>query len=160
MNEAYLLIGGNIGNRELALRTACQWIEQEAGQILQCSSLYDTEAWGKTDQPSFLNQCLKVKTPYPPEDLLRILLAIEQKMGRQRTAKLAPRNIDIDILLYNDCILTTPELVIPHPEMARRRFVLTPLAEIAPNHMHPALRQTILALLHSCPDLLTAKKLE
>ncbi|MFM7840220.1 MAG: 2-amino-4-hydroxy-6-hydroxymethyldihydropteridine diphosphokinase [Chitinophagaceae bacterium] len=159
MNQAYLLIGGNIGDRELALQTACQWIEKEAGRILQRSPLYHTEAWGKTDQPAFLNQCLQIKTLFQPLELLRILLAIEQKMGRQRTVKLAPRNIDIDILLFNDISIETPELTIPHPEMPRRRFVLTPLAEIAPERMHPVLRQSIKDLLSACPDPLTATKL-
>ncbi|QEC42725.1 2-amino-4-hydroxy-6-hydroxymethyldihydropteridine diphosphokinase [Pseudobacter ginsenosidimutans] len=152
MNKAYLLIGGNMGNRVEQLQLAVDHIRQRVGQVEQVSALYETAAWGKTDQPSFLNQALLVHTQLEPLPLLKELLSIELEMGRERLEKNGPRTIDIDIIFYNDAIISEPGLLVPHPAMAQRRFVLAPLAEIAPDLQHPQLKQTMRKLLEACTD--------
>lgn len=159
MNRTYLLIGGNVGNRHENLEKAAQLIDEQAGKIVQRSAIYETEAWGKSDQPAFLNQVLEVETGHGPQPLLHAILQIEQGMGRERKEKYGPRTIDIDILLYEDIELDTDELVIPHPQMHLRRFALSPLAEIAPQVIHPFFKKSIDQLLLECKDELTVKKL-
>jgi 2-amino-4-hydroxy-6-hydroxymethyldihydropteridine diphosphokinase len=154
MNKAYLLTGGNMGNREKNLATAKRLITERAGKVTRASALYETAAWGKTDQPSFYNQALEVETSIPPKDLLNLLLEIEKKLGRQRDEKYGPRIIDIDILLYGDQICNDPQLRIPHPELQNRRFALTPLAEIGPGLVHPVFKKSITELLAICTDTL------
>ncbi len=158
MNDVYLLLGGNTGNRAHTLQQARQHIEVKAGSILRASALYETAAWGKTDQPHFLNQVLQLQTSLAAAPLLQVLLSIENAMGRIRTEKNAPRPIDIDILFFNNEVISQPGLVIPHPQLQHRRFVLIPLRELAPNHLHPVLQQNIRQLLHSCTDTLDVKK--
>ena len=158
MNRAYLLTGGNMGDREASLDEARQWIEADCGAVLRASAQYETAPWGKTDQPSFLNQALEIQTALNAKQLIRHVLKIEKKMGRIREEKLGPRLIDIDILLFNDEIYKTSFLEVPHPEMHNRRFVLVPLAEIAPDAVHPILSKTITELLRDCPDTLPVKK--
>jgi 2-amino-4-hydroxy-6-hydroxymethyldihydropteridine diphosphokinase len=158
MNKAYLLTGGNMGDREQNLATAREWIEADCGRIIHASSTYETAAWGKTDQPAFLNQALEIYTSLNAKQLIRHVLKIEKKMGRVRKEKYGPRMIDIDILLFNNEIVITSFLKIPHPEMQNRRFVLAPLAEIAPNVIHPILNKTMTELLNDCPDKLEVKK--
>lgn len=152
MNKVYLLIGGNMGNRIEQLQRAVDLIGQRTGQVAGLSALYETAAWGKTDQPSFLNQALLLYTRLEPLPLLKALLSIELEMGRERLEKNGPRTIDIDIIFYNDAIIDEPGLVVPHPAMAQRRFVLAPLAELAPNLQHPQLKQTMRQLLEACTD--------
>ena len=158
MNKAYLLTGGNIGDRLVSLQQARMKIEKQAGIVLKKSAVYETAAWGITDQNLFLNQVLLVSTSLPPEELLHTLLHIEQELGRKRIVKMGPRIIDIDILFYNNEIISTPVLTVPHPQIANRRFVLTPLNEIAPGFVHPGLQKTIAELLEICPDNLEVKK--
>jgi 2-amino-4-hydroxy-6-hydroxymethyldihydropteridine diphosphokinase len=158
MNTAYLLTGGNMGDREQYLATARELIAEECGEIIKVSSLYETGAWGKTDQAAFLNQALEIQTALNAKQLIRHILKVEKKMGRVRKEKYGPRLIDIDILLFNDEIHKTTFLIIPHPEMQNRRFVLVPLAEIAPAKVHPILKKTVLELLEDCADLLNVKK--
>lgn len=158
MNKVYLLTGGNVGNREQYLRQSADLIEAACGKIIRRSSLYETAAWGKTDQPAFLNQALQLATELPPEELMKRLLGIEETIGRKRAEKYGPRTIDIDILLYGDEIINFPLVTIPHPQMTNRRFVLVPLHEIAPDYKHPVLHKTITALLATCPDPLPVKK--
>ena len=158
MNKAYLLTGGNMGDREQNLAMAREWIEADSGKIIHASSIYETAAWGNTGQPAFLNQALEIQTSLNARQLIRHILKAEKKMGRVRKEKYGPRIIDIDILLFNDEILKTSFLQIPHPEMQNRRFVLIPLAEIAPAMIHPLLKKTILQLLDECPDKLEVKK--
>ena len=158
MNDAYLLTGGNIGDRIVSLQQACMKIEKQAGIVLRKSAVYETAAWGVTDQDLFLNQVLLVSTSLPPEELLHTLLNIEQELGRKRIMKMGPRIIDIDILFYNNEIISTPVLTVPHPQIANRRFVLTPLNEIAPGFVHPLLQKTIAELLEICPDNLEVRK--
>ncbi len=142
MNLVYLLIGGNIGDRLANLENARNSIEKKCGPIQKLSSIFETEAWGLKDQPAFYNQALYIKTHLNPKELLESLLAIEISMGRKRLIPLGPRNIDIDIIYYNQLIIETPGLIIPHPRLAERNFVLAPLAEIAPDFEHPIFKKT------------------
>lgn len=157
-SKAFLLIGGNMGDRLKNLSIATDLIQQTAGNILQSSTLYETAAWGITDQPRFLNQVLHIETEFSAMQLLNILLDIEESIGRKRVLKFGPRSIDIDILFYNDDTLKTASLVIPHPEMQNRKFVLVPLNEIAPTFKHPVFHKNITQLLQECNDDLEVKK--
>jgi len=159
MNKAYLLIGGNEGDRFLHMQQARANIEHICGVIEQVSSVYLTGAWGKTDQPDFLNQALLINTSLGAQDLLQANLSIEKTMGRIRTVQNAPRIVDIDILFYNREIIATPDLVIPHPRIAERRFVLEPLNEIAADFVHPVSGKTVRELLRECTDPLPVKKI-
>jgi len=159
MNKAYLLTGGNTGNREGYLQQAIELIGESCGKVEKQSALFETAAWGKTDQSSFLNQAVLLDTSKGPEELMQALLSIEAKMGRHRLEKYGPRIIDIDVLLYNDMVLQSSVINLPHPELVNRRFALTPLAEIAPNVKHPILYKTIRQLLKECPDDLAVKRI-
>ena len=159
MRTAYLLIGGNIGNRKENLSKAVSLINEQCGPLTRSSSIYETEAWGITDQPSFLNQALEISTSLTARQLMRKVLKIEEEMGRVRKEKLGPRIIDIDILLFENEIHDLRFLKIPHPEMQNRRFVLVPLAEINSSLQHPVLKKTIAELLEECPDNLEVKKI-
>ena len=158
MNTAFLLTGGNLGDREKSLSQACQLIAEQCGHIVALSSLYETAAWGNVDQPSFLNQAIELETKLNARQLIRRLLKIEKIMGRERKEKYSARIIDIDILLFNHEIHDYHFLKLPHPEMQNRRFALEPLAELAPDYIHPALGKSIATLLALCPDSLPVKK--
>ncbi|MGH2553537.1 MAG: 2-amino-4-hydroxy-6-hydroxymethyldihydropteridine diphosphokinase [Chitinophagaceae bacterium] len=158
MNRAYLLTGGNLGYREENLATANDWIRKYCGSIQKESELYETAAWGKTDQPTFLNQALALDTLLNANKLMHQILKVEKLMGRKRNEKYGPRLIDIDILLFNNEIHDDPFLIIPHPEMQNRRFALLPLAEIALEFIHPIMNKSIQELLKECPDGLPVKK--
>lgn len=158
MNRAYLLTGGNMGNITDNLSRAAELIERYCGHITQRSAIYQTAPWGKKEQPAFLNQALEINTILPAPKLLENILTIEKKMGRVRDEKYGPRIIDIDIIFFNREIIHSKDLVVPHPEMQNRRFVLEPLHEIAPNYIHPVLRKNISRLLEECPDTLPVKK--
>ena len=159
MSTAHLLIGGNLGDRKENLLTAISFINEQCGPLTRSSSIYETEAWGKTDQPSFLNQALEISTSLNARQLMRKILKIEKEMGRVRKEKLGPRIIDIDILLYENEIHDLRFLKIPHPEMQNRRFVLVPLAEIDPTLQHPVLKKSIAELIEECPDNLEVTKI-
>ncbi len=154
MKKAFLLIGGNIGDRLYHLTQAKKLIEQDCGHIVICSSVYETAAWGKTDQPSFLNQVLIIQTRLDAFSLLNAILKIETSMGRKRMEKYDARTIDIDILYYESEQMNIESLNIPHPKISERRFVLTPLAELAPDMIDPCHRKSIKVLLAECPDTL------
>jgi len=158
MNIAYLLIGGNLGNREEYLQTAEELILKHCGTLLKKSAVYETAAWGNTNQPAFLNQVLMIKTELNARQLIRRILKIEKSMGRIRQEKGGPRLIDIDILFYNKEIFNLRFLTIPHPEIQNRRFVLQPLADIEPELVHPILKKTISDLLLQCIDKLPVNK--
>jgi 2-amino-4-hydroxy-6-hydroxymethyldihydropteridine diphosphokinase len=155
--RAYLLLGSNLGDRDQLLYIARVRIEILAGRIAAASPLYETSAWGKTDQPDFLNQVFAIDTSLEPKVLLSTLLAIERSMGRTRQEKWGPRPIDIDILLYGDRVVNEPDLVIPHPSLPERRFALTPLHDVAPALRHPVLGKTVRKLLEECKDLSDVK---
>jgi len=159
MNNTYLLLGSNMGNSAELLSNAIEQIENKIGPLLLSSNLYATAAWGNTSQPDFLNQVIKVATHLAAAETLAIILSIEKNMGRIRTTKNAPRIIDIDILFFNNEIINQSDLIVPHPEIQNRRFVLTPLQEIAPQMIHPVLNKTIEQLLSQCPDQLAVKKI-
>lgn len=152
MNHVYLLIGGNIGDRLANLENARNSIAAICGPILQASSIFETEAWGLKDQPAFYNQALSIETELSPRTLLDALLEIEISMGRQRLVPLGPRNIDLDIIYYNQSIVQEPGLIIPHPRLAERNFVLAPLVEIAADFEHPQLKKTNAALYEASTD--------
>ena len=160
MNISYLLIGGNQGERAAQLALAREKITAAAGRITKISSVYETAAWGKTDQPDFLNQALQLETALDAAALLDVLLGIELQMGRRREERYGSRIIDIDILFFNDATIRLPQLVIPHPEIQNRRFALAPMSEIAPLLTHPILGRTIQQLLDACTDPLAVRKLE
>ena len=149
-NIAYLSLGSNMGDREHHLRHAIKRLEQ-LGRIAAVSAWYETEPVEFTDQAWFLNCAVALETTKTPKELMAALLGLEQKSGRQRTQRKGPRTIDIDILLFGETVLSTPGLIIPHPAMHARRFVLEPLAEIAPEARHPALQKTIRELLAELP---------
>jgi 2-amino-4-hydroxy-6-hydroxymethyldihydropteridine diphosphokinase len=157
-NTCYLLLGSNMGNSKQMLARASAYLAKKAGQVLRQSKLYSTAAWGNTEQPDFLNQVLVIQTQLDAPTLLKTILAIEKQMGRVRTVKNAPRTIDIDILFFNKQVIQQPDLVVPHPHIPNRRFVLVPLNEIAPAFVHPVLQKNIHQLLLQCTDPLAVKK--
>ena len=158
MNKAYLLLGSNLGNSKQQLSKAVSLIEKEIGQSARQSGLYVTAAWGNTNQPDFLNQVIIVETALSAGATMQSILSIEKKMGRVRTKKNAPRIIDIDILFFNKEIIDQSGLIVPHPQLQNRRFVLIPLNELSANFIHPVSGKTIHQLLRVCPDKLSVKK--
>ncbi|RYG05265.1 MAG: 2-amino-4-hydroxy-6-hydroxymethyldihydropteridine diphosphokinase [Chitinophagaceae bacterium] len=151
---AYLLIGGNIGNRPENLSEAVRLIGERAGRIRAVSGIFETAPWGLAEQDSFLNQAIAVDTELAAEALLQILLAIELDMGRRRQTKNGPRVIDIDILFYGNETISSKDLTIPHPLLAERRFALVPLCDLIPDFIHPVLKLKLSELLEICPDTL------
>jgi 2-amino-4-hydroxy-6-hydroxymethyldihydropteridine diphosphokinase len=158
MNHVYLLLGSNIGDREQHLRNASEFIQSEIGDILKSSSIYQTAAWGKEDQDDFMNQVLYCASPLEAMEVLQKALNIERQMGRQRIIKNEPRIIDIDILFFNNDIIQRETLIVPHPLIYARRFVLTPLQELSPDYVHPISGQTIAQMLKQCADPLPVYK--
>ena len=158
MNKAILLIGGNLGNRIENLQQAVLQIDKLAGKVEKRSALYETAAWGQVQQPDYLNQALQISTELSALELLHTVLEIERQLGRVRQQKWGVRVIDIDIIFYNDAVIDLPELKVPHPQMAFRRFVLVPLQEIIPEWVHPVLQQNVGALLTTCQDTLPVHK--
>jgi 2-amino-4-hydroxy-6-hydroxymethyldihydropteridine diphosphokinase len=154
----FLSLGSNQGDRFTNLFDARKRIEKQAGKILRASSVYSTAAWGVTDQPDFLNQVIEIETHLSPGALLEAIHKIETSLGRIRSGKWGARILDIDILFYRDAVLNTAHLILPHPELPNRNFVLVPFNEIAPGFIHPVLRKTIHELLEVCPDRLAVMK--
>lgn len=152
MQRLYLLLGANLSDRQHTLVQAREQLIQRVGTVLQTSPIYETAAWGLTNQPAYLNQVLLLETARSPETVLAETQVIEQALGRVRAERWGARVIDIDLLFYNDLILNTPDLTLPHPYLHLRRFTLQPLADIVPNLVHPVLKQTIRQLLDACLD--------
>lgn len=143
MAIAYIALGSNLGDKEKNLRRALLLLTQQGVEVVRVSSFISTEPYGVTDQPQFLNAVACVRTSLAPLALLDVLLATELAMGRVRLRHWGERNIDLDLLLYEDMVLDTKRLHLPHPDMQNRDFVLLPLAEIAPELKHPTLQKTI-----------------
>ncbi len=148
MSTVYIGIGSNMGSREDNCKAAIRHLIDNGIKVLKHSSMIETEPWGVNDQPKFINMAVEVETGLGPEELLRLLKRIEVEIGRRPNSHWGPRVIDLDILLYNDLVLKTPELEIPHPGIADRYFVLKPLAEIAPEIIHPVIKKSIKDLLN------------
>ncbi|MGF7040566.1 2-amino-4-hydroxy-6-hydroxymethyldihydropteridine diphosphokinase [Mucilaginibacter lappiensis] len=158
MNNIFLLIGSNLGDRKLFLKQAIKHIEADIAPLVKASSVYETQSWGKTDAPDYLNQVLMLQTLLPAQVVLQKILAIENLLGRKREEKWGSRIIDIDILFYGDAIIDELNLQVPHPELHKRRFTLEPLAEIAADFVHPVLSKNILQLKNELKDNLIVKK--
>ena len=156
---AYLSLGSNIGNREAHLRDAQDRLTA-LGRVAAVSSFYETEPVEFTEQPWFLNCAVEIRTELTAQELMTAILGIEKSMGRQREQKKGPRIIDIDILLFGDAVLDSAEVTIPHPAMHERRFVLEPLAEIAPEARHPVLNKMIRELRDALPSGAMVRKLK
>ena len=158
--EVYMLLGSNLGDRELMMRQAIEKIQTEIGLVSAKSARYETEPWGNTDQPAFINMAIAVQTILEPSEVLERALNIEKDLGRTRLVRWGSRTIDIDLIFYADEIIEIQgKLSIPHPEMQNRRFVLEPLAEIAPDYTHPVLKKSVKDLLHSLTDNTTVEKI-
>ncbi len=158
MVDVFLLLGSNLGNRVLLLKQAIEYIAEEIAPVIKQSAVYETQSWGKTDSPDYLNQVILIHTEVPAKTILQKVLNIEWRIGRVREEKWGPRLIDIDILFYSDKVIDEPELKVPHPELHKRRFTLEPLAEIAPGFIHPTLNKNILQLKSELKDSLIVKK--
>jgi 2-amino-4-hydroxy-6-hydroxymethyldihydropteridine diphosphokinase len=157
--RVYLSLGSNVGDREAQLRDA-QTRLAAAGRVVEVSSFYETEPVEFIEQPWFLNRVLALETDQNPQELMATVLRIEEEMGRRRVQNKGPRSIDIDILLFDDVVVDSKDLTIPHPAMHQRRFVLEPLAEIVPEAFHPWLNKTIRELRDALPPGQAVKKLK
>jgi len=157
MTNIFLLLGSNLGDRPAFLDFAISDLQESVGRLVKASSVYETAAWGLTDQAAFLNQVLEMETSLLPDQVLAKIHQIEKAAGRNRTIKYGARELDIDILFFGQQVLNAPDLIIPHPQMPFRRFTLLPLAEIAPDFVHPILKKPVSELLQICPDTLEAR---
>ena len=157
MNGIYLLMGSNLGNRMAYLREAARLLSKAGIQIIDESSIYETEPWGPQDQGWFLNVILEISTALEPQLLLDTILSVEKQLGRERKKKWGERCIDIDILYYQDQVVNTDALNIPHPGIPDRRFTLIPLVEMTPLAVHPTLKKNQMELLAACSDPLDCK---
>jgi 2-amino-4-hydroxy-6-hydroxymethyldihydropteridine diphosphokinase len=146
MHTIYLALGANLGERAANLRSALSMLPPEV-RVLAESRVYETPPWGYTDQPAFLNMAVKAETNLAPQALLAFLKQVEAGVGRVPTFRYGPRSIDVDILFYDDLVMQTEMLTIPHPRLHERAFVLTPLMDLAPDLLHPALKRTLADLL-------------
>ena len=152
MNTVYIQLGSNIGERESFIAKSMEQIEENIGEIITESSIFETIPWGYENQDNFLNSVIKIKTTFDAFKVLKKSQEIENTLGRKRISKWRKRTIDIDILFYNNEIINTTKLNIPHPLIQQRKFVLIPLSEIAPNYIHPTLKKNISTLLSECKD--------
>ncbi|NOU62160.1 2-amino-4-hydroxy-6-hydroxymethyldihydropteridine diphosphokinase [Marinifilum caeruleilacunae] len=153
MAKVYFLIGGNLGDRELILIKTIEALANRVGKVLKVSAVYETEPWGFEHEQSFLNQVVLVETSMLPEIVLDHTQAIENELGRVRKKnRYSERTIDIDMLFYNDLIIDSERLEVPHPRMGERMFALAPLAELASEMIHPVNGKSILEMKNACPD--------
>jgi len=159
MINVFLLLGSNLGDRRAYLHQAIQHIEDDVAPLTKTSAIYETQSWGKTNSPDYLNQVVLLQTELPAQTVLQKILHIEWVIGRTREEKWGPRIIDIDLLFYGDAIIDQPGFIVPHPELHKRRFTLDPLAEIAPDFMHPLFQKSVLQLKNGLIDDLIVKKL-
>ena len=160
MNTVYISLGSNVGNREETLLKSIALLNEKAENVIAVSSLYETEPWKMNDVNGFINQVVELRTELSAEELMDTLLLIEQSLGRTRNSeKYESRTIDLDILFYNNDIISTEKVKVPHPLLHERRFVLEPLAEIAPAFIHPKLKKSISQLLLECKDSYTVARM-
>ena len=152
INQLFLSLGGNLGNTREIFEGAYPLIEKKIGKISVYSSIYQTEAWGPIPQADFLNQVLLISTKLSAQACLTEILAIEKEFGRERKERWGPRTLDLDILYYSDVTIAEEDLTVPHPRIAERKFILTPLAEIAPFYLDPTSGKSMVELLDSCTD--------
>ena len=160
LKKAHLLTGANLGDRIKTLEDAKRLLNERAGEIVNVSSWYETEAWGDVEQPNYINQALEIATSLNPFELLEVTQKIEKELGRSKRTKWASREIDIDILFYTHQKIASPTLTIPHPRIQRRNFVLIPMMEIAPRKRHPIFKKTIEELYLASEDTLDVMLLE
>lgn len=146
MHRVFLALGSNLGERSENLRKAIAALEPQV-TVIKCSPIYETPPWGYEDQPKFLNQVIEASTNLPPASLLEYIKAVEERVGRKKTFRYGPRSIDIDIIFYDEEIVDSPPLIIPHAQMAERGFVLKPLVDIAPDFIHPVIGEKVSNLL-------------
>ncbi|MCK5170064.1 MAG: 2-amino-4-hydroxy-6-hydroxymethyldihydropteridine diphosphokinase [Bacteroidales bacterium] len=160
MNQVYLLIGGNLGDRYKLIASAKQSITKKIGKIVKESSIYETAPWGFESEQDFLNQVVHISTNLTPKDVLNKCLEIEKELGRNRESEqYSSRTMDVDILFYNDEIIQLWNLIIPHEQLHKRRFTLEPLVEIAPGLIHPVIKKSISDILKECKDNSEVRKL-
>jgi len=159
MAQVFLLLGANLDNRFVQMEKAFNEIEKQIGAVTRYSSLYETAAWGKEDEPAYLNQVLLVETSLLPLEVLKEINGIENRLGRIRNLKWGSRTIDIDILFYDDEVIESERLMVPHPFLHQRKFALVPLNEIAPYLLHPVLKKRVSALLLEVEDDLLVRKI-
>ena len=161
MNKTVILLGGNVGNTELVFQEANVHIDQDLGRIVKESSVYRTDAWGVEDQPAYLNQVIVVETNLSPQEVLAGCLSIEKKLGRDREEEKRwhSRILDLDVLFYENEIINTEDLIVPHPRISERNFVLVPLSEIMPEYLHPVHNKTIREILKESSDKLRVSKI-
>ncbi len=160
MNTAYLLLGGNKGDKLQNLKDAICLLKKQVGNVSKHSAIYVTAAWGNSNQPDFYNQVICIETTLSAQELLKQTISIEESLGRIRTEKKwEQRTMDIDILFYNDEIIDTPDLKIPHPYIQERNFVLIPMEQIAAQYIHPKFKKNITLLLSNCKDSLEVRRL-
>ena len=152
LHQVVLLLGSNIDPRDQYLQSSLDLINKEIGILISISSVFETAPWGNFDQNFFLNQAIIIETEFEPQKVLELCQSIEQKLERKREIHWGPRTIDIDIIYYDDFLVNENDLIIPHPSLQDRRFVLEPLVEILPDFIHPVLKFNHLQLLENCSD--------
>lgn len=155
MGLSLILLGSNLGDREMLIKSAIDMIGKSCGKVVTCSRIYETEPWGFDAENNFLNQIISIQTDLRPHDLLKELLSIEAILGRKRNeyaTTYESRPMDLDILYYDDLIINDNDLILPHPRLHRRRFTLLPLCDIAPDLKHPLFNKSNKTLLEECDD--------
>lgn len=161
IETSYILLGSNLGEREILLKTAIEMIGESCGEVVAMSAVYETEPWGFSADNNFLNQVVAVRTALEPHDLLNKLLSMEAVLGRQRVAGsvgYSSRPMDLDILYYDNLIINDEDLILPHPRLQLRRFTLLPLCDVASDFIHPVFNKTNAELLEECGDTSEVRK--
>lgn len=159
-NKAYVSLGSNLGNRKKKLSDAVQMLQEKVGSIIDSSAIYETESWGNENLPSFYNQVICISTTLSATELMKTLLQIEEQMGRKRKSSenYSSRTLDLDVIYYNNEVISEEHLQIPHPHLHKRNFVLLPLMEIARDFVHPIFNKNTAQLVAECTDTLTCRR--